>query len=400
MNKNTGGTEQGSLGRADTRPAPMGWSVTGPVFFLLSVILAGCSGGQSSNVIKIGCAGPLTGDQAQIGTDMCRGAELAVEQANAKGDIIPGYKLQIVSNDDQHNPAQAVNVAKKFVSDPDVIAVVGHFNSSCTKPASAIYHEARITQITAGSTNPELSRQGFDTFFRVAASDDVQGPSGARYAKRINAASIYVIDDKTTYGKGLADEFEKEARKLGMNLLGHESITQGDKDFTPLLTKIKPLNPALIYFGGVFPEGALVIRQARSLGITAQFMGGDGIANPVFSSLASAEIADGALATMVGADLSKVPAAQDFIKAYEAKWGPVGQWSAYAYDAGNILIESIRKAGVKDRQAVLQAIREIPEFKGVTGPVAFDAKGDTRNQSIGVFKFQGGQLVYVGPAEA
>lgn len=372
-----------------------------PIFFVLSIafIFQGCGGAQSNNpVIKIGCAGPLTGDQAQIGGDMCRGAQLAVEEANQKGEIIPGFKLEFISSDDQHNPAQAVNVAKKFVADADVIAVVGHFNSSCTKPASAVYNEARMTQITAGSTNPELSRQGFDTFFRVAASDDVQGPRGAQYAHKLQAQRIYIIDDKTTYGKGLADEFSKEAKKLGLNILGHESITQGDKDFTPLLTKIKPLNPDLIYYGGVFPEGALVLRQARSLGISAQFLGGDGLANPVFSQLATPEIADGTLATMVGGDLSKVPSAQEFIKSYEAKFGPVGQWSAYAYDAANILIESIRKAGVKDRQAVLKSIREIPKFNGVTGVISFDQKGDTLNQSIGVFKFQNGKLEYVGPA--
>lgn len=363
--------------------------------------LSGCSGSSTSDsIIKIGCAGPLTGDQAQIGGDMCRGMELAVEQANQKGEVIPGFKLEAVSSDDQHNPAQAVNVAKKFVADADVIAVVGHFNSSCTKPASAVYHQARIAQITAGSTNPELSRQGFDTFFRVAASDDVQGPRGAQYAKKLQAQRIYIIDDKTTYGKGLADEFKKEGVKLGLNIIGHDSITQGDKDFTPLLTKIKPLNPDLIYYGGVFPEGALVLRQMRSLGITAQFLGGDGLANPVFSQLASPEIADGTLATMVGGDITKIPSAQDFIKAYESRFGTVGQWSAYAYDAANILIEAIRKAGVKNREAVLKAVRQLPEFPGVTGPISFDEKGDTRNQSIGVFKFQGGQLNYIGPAES
>lgn len=365
----------------------------------MALSFQGCSGsGSGSPVIKIGCAAPLTGDQAQIGGDLCRGVQLAVDEANAKGEVIPGFKLELVSSDDQHNPAQAVNVAKKFVADADVIAVVGHFNSSCTKPASAVYHEARMTQVTAGSTNPELSRQGFDTFFRVAASDDVQGPKGARYAKNLRAARIYIIDDKTTYGKGLADEFEKESKKLGLNIIGHESITQGDKDFTPLLTKIKPLDPDLIYYGGVFPEGALVLRQTRSLGITAQFLGGDGLANPVFSELATPEIANGTLATMVGGDLSKVASAQGFIKAYEAKFGPVGQWSAYAYDAGNVLIDSIRKAGVKNREAVLKSIREIPEFKGVTGTISFDEKGDTRNQSIGVFKFLNGKLEYVEAA--
>lgn len=398
--KNTGGAEQGSHGHGDTRRVPMGCSVTGPVFLLLAVFLiAGCSGSSGGNVIKIGCAGPLTGDQAQLGTDTCRGVSLAVEEANQKGEILPGYKLEALVLDDQHNPAQAVNVAKKFVSDPDVIAVVGHFNSSCTKPASAVYNEARMIGMTATATNPDLSRQGYDTFFRVSATDDVQGPRAAHYAQKIPVKSIFVIDDKTTYGKGLADEFDKEARKIGLNVLGHESITQGDKDFTPLLTKIKPLAPDMIYFGGVYPEGALLVRQARSLGMSAQFMGGDGLANPIYSQLATPEIAEGTLATMPGGDVHKIPAAAAFIKAYEAKYGPVGQWSAYSYDAANVLIESIRKAGKKDREAVLKAIRQVPEFSGVTGKIVFDAKGDVKNQMIGVFKFQNGKIEYVGPAE-
>ncbi len=368
-------------------------------FLIASVLLAGC-GEKTSSVIKIGCAAPLAGDQAQLGIDTCRGVGLAVEQANAKGIGVTGYKLKLLALDDQHNPAQAVNVAKKFVADPNVLAVVGHFNSSCTKPASAIYHEAGIVQITAASTNPELSRQGFETFFRVAATDDVQGPKGADFAARqLNAKKIFVIDDKTTYGKGLADEFEKEARKLDLVVLGHEGITQGDKDFTPLLTKIKPMTPDLIYFGGIYPEGALLLRQARALGVTATFMGGDGLATPILIQLATPEVADGTYMTMVGGDMKKIPSAAQFVKDYEAQYGEMGQWSAYGYDAANILIQAIQQAGKKDRRAVLEAMRDMGPFSGVTGEVVFDEKGDNQNQFIGVFKIEKGELVYIGPAQ-
>lgn len=369
-------------------------------FMICSVlVLAGCSQ-NSAPVIKIACAGPLTGDQAQLGIDLCRGVKLAVEEANEKGEIIPGFKLETLELDDQRNPAQAVNAAKKIVSDPDALAVVGHFNSSCTKPASAIYHAGRMTQVTAGSTNPDLSKQGFDTFFRVASTDDVQGPKGAQYAAaKLGAKNIYIIDDKTTYGKGLADEFEKEARKLDLNILGHEGITQGDKDFTPLLTRIKPLNPDLIYYGGVYPEGALLARQAKSLSLETPFMGGDGLATPLFIELAGAENAEGTYATMVGGDMNVLPSARNFVKAFKAKYGEVGQWSAYSYDSANIIIEAIRKAGVKDRAAVLKAMREIPKFTGVAGEVVFDAKGDNEIQFIGVFRVKSGKLVYLGPAE-
>ena len=369
-------------------------------FFIFCFTLAGCGNKNTQNaVIKIGCAGPLTGDQAQLGIDNCRGVELAVDQANEKG-FVPGYQLKALSLDDQHNPAQAVNVAKKFVADEDVMGVIGHFNSSCTKPASAIFHEAQMVQITAASTNPALSRQGFETFFRVAATDDVQGPKGARFASnQLGAKKVFVIDDKTTYGKGLADEFEKEAKKLNLTVLGHEGITQGDKDFSPLLTKIKPMEPDLIYFGGIYPEGALLLSQARALDIKAHFMGGDGLTTPVFVQLTTPAIAEGTYATMVGGDMKKLPTAVEFIKAYEARYGEVGQWSAYAYDAANILIEAIRKAGSKDRKAILAAMRQIPRFLGITGEVAFDEKGDNQNQFIGVFKVENGRFVYLGPAD-
>ncbi len=368
---------------------------------ILFSVLAGCSGKISgASVIKIGCAAPLTGDQAQLGIDTCKGVKLAIDQANEKGVGVPGYRLEALSLDDQHNPAQAVNVAKKFVADLDVIAVVGHFNSSCTKPASAIYHEVGMVQVTAASTNAELSRQGFETFFRVAATDDVQGPKGAEYAARkLGVKKVFIIDDKTTYGKGLADEFEKEAKKLGLLIPGHEGITQGDKDFTPLLTKIRPLEPDLIYFGGIYPEGALLIRQARALNIKATLMSGDGLATPIFIGLATPQVAEGTYATMVGGDMKKLPSAQQFIKDYEARYGKVGQWSAYGYDAANILVVAIQKAGKKDRGAVLKAMREVASFQGVTGEVVFDEKGDNKNQFIGVFKVEKGELVYIGPAE-
>ncbi len=373
---------------------------------VLAFILSACgSSSDTASKIKIGCAAPLTGDQATIGIDMCNGVELAILQANdfAQQAAVSGVtplQFEISRQDDQHNPAQAVNVAKKFVSDPAVLAVVGHFNSSCTKPSSAVYNAAGIVQITPASTNPELSKQGFATFFRTAATDDVQGPKGAVFAiNKLGAKKIFVIDDKTTYGKGLADEFEKKARELGAEILGHEGITQGDKDFTPLLTKVKPLAPDLIYFGGIYPEGALLLRQMRALDIKAPIMGGDGIATLTFSDLATKEIAEGAYATMVGGDMHQVPAAASFIRDYEGKYGVLGQWSAYGYDSANVLIQSIQKAASKDRAGVLKSIREIPKFQGVTGEIVFDSKGDNQNQFIGIFQFQNGKLVYIGPAE-
>ncbi len=363
-------------------------------FFLLAfALLAGCS--PENNVIKIGCSAPLTGDQAKIGGDLCNGMKLAVEDANAKGEVLPGYRLVAYVLDDQHNPTQAVNVASRFASDPALVGVIGHLNSSATKPASAIYHEARIPQITPASTNPDLSAQGFDTFFRTCATDDVQGPTAARFAAKLGLKRIFVVDDKTTYGKGLADEFEKEARKLGFTLLGHEGITQGDKDFSPLLTSIKSQNPDLIFYGGIYPEAALLIRQARNQGLNTVFLGGDGIAEPTLIRLATPEFAEGTYATQVGLDAKKIPEAQDFVKKYEEKFGELGLYSGLAYDSTNLLIEAIRQAGARDREKTLAALRKINDFKGVTGQVAFDARGDNLHRTISIYRVNKGKFEFI-----
>lgn len=368
-------------------------------FFLMAVFLAGCSRADEK-VIKIGFAGPLTGDQAAFGIDTFNGVKLAVMEANQRGEIFPGYKLEAYDQDDQHNPSQAVNVAKRFVADAAVLGVVGHFNSSCTKPASAIYHEARLLQITPSSTNPEISRQGFDTFYRVSATDDIQGPKAAVFvAKKLKLKSVFIIDDKTTYGKGLADEFHKKAASLGLRVLEHEGITQGDKDFTPLLAKVKKENPDLVYFGGIYPEGALLVRQGKSLGLRCIFMGGDGLHDPAFIKLTTPEVAEGVYTSMVGGDIKKDPRAAEFVAKYEKEIGPVGTWSAYAYDATNLIIEAIRRAGKPDRASIVAAMRQIKDFPGVTGLTNFDKKGDNLNQVIGVYKVSGGQLVYIGPAD-
>ncbi len=366
----------------------------------LSVCLTFSGCGKKENVVKIGFVSPLTGDQAKMGIDSLNGVKMAVEEANARGDILPGYTIEIVAMDDQHNPAQAVNVAKRFVSDPDVMAVVGHFNSSCTMPASAIYHQGRLPHITHASTNPQISRQGFDTFFRIASTDDVQGPKAADFAAHgLKAKRIAVLDDKTTYGKGLADEFRKRAQENGMEILSSEGVTQGDKDFSPLLTKLKPMNLDLIYFGGIYPEGALLLRQARSLEIGAAFMGGDGIVEQTFIDLATPGVAEGAYGTMVGGDLHKDPSAAAFVKKFEEKYGSLGIWSAYAYDATNILLDAVKKAGKKDREAVLAAMKQTKDFPGVTGVTNFDAKGDNQNAFIGIYKVQQGKWEFQAKAE-
>ncbi|HLD41118.1 MAG TPA: branched-chain amino acid ABC transporter substrate-binding protein [Candidatus Omnitrophota bacterium] len=373
----------------------------GKILILICCLLGMFSlGAKKPGVVKIGCVGPITGDQASLGLDQLHALRIAVDEANAKGEIIPGYRLEIVSLDDQHNPSQAVAMAKRLAADPDVLAVVGHVNSSCSLSAAPIYQNARMAQISPSSSNPEISRKGFDTFFRTCATDDIQAPQAAYFAfERLKAKKVFVIDDKTTYGKGIADEFEKEIRRLGSAVLGHEGIMQGEKDFTPLLTKIKGLSPDLIFFGGMYPEGALLVRQAKNLGLSSQWLGGDGIYVNSFIDLAK-EDAEGIYCTFIGADVSSMESAKHYLETYTARFGRQrGPYSAYAYDAANIIIEAIRKAGKKDRSAVLAQVRATKDFPGVVGLTSFDQKGDSSIQLICVFQVRNQAFIYAVPAK-
>ncbi|MBI2885006.1 MAG: branched-chain amino acid ABC transporter substrate-binding protein [Candidatus Omnitrophica bacterium] len=356
--------------------------------------VVGCS--PREPVVKIGFAAPLTGDQASPGQDLLKGAQLAIVQAEAAGPVLPGYRLELVALDDQRSPTQAVAVAKKLVADRDVVAVVGHLNSSCTMPASAVYHQGRLLQVSPVSSNPQISRQGFDTFYRTCATDDLQGPAAARFAvTELGARRVAILDDMTTYGRGLANEFEKELAALGATVLLHEGLTQGDKDFTPVLTKIKSLEPDLLYFAGMFPEAALLIKQRRDLGVGGHFLGGDGLYDPILIRLATPEAAEGVYATTIGADIRQVPTAQEFVRAYEAAYGTVGAYSAYGYEAARVVLWALRQAGRKDREAVLAAMTTLTDSPGVFGLQRFDERGDSRLRDVGLFTVKGGRFVFL-----
>ena len=367
------------------------------VSILAVLLLTGC--GRGEPVVKIGFVAPLTGDQAPHGEDMLNGAVLALEHARAEGPVLPGRRLALMILDDQRNPTQAVAAAKKLVADRDVVAVVGHLNSSCTMPASAIYHQAGLLQVSPVSSNPQISRQGFETFHRTCATDDLQGPAAARFAvKELGARRIFILDDMTTYGRGLANEFERKARALKAEILGHEGLTQGDKDFVPLLTKVRSLNPDLLYFAGMFPEGALLIKQRADVGLTARFLGGDGLFDPVLIHLATPQAAEGIHLTTIGSDIRRIPTARAFLKAYEARFGPIGAYSAYAYEATSIAVWAIRQAGVKDRAAVLAAMKRVKDYPGLFGAQNFDEKGDSLIRDIGLFTVKDGKFVFLKTA--
>lgn len=360
------------------------------VFFLaVAVLYAGTGCQKKSDAIKIGLAGPMTGDQSKMGTDFKNGVALAVEEWNARGGVL-GKKIEMIIGDDQHDPKQAVSVANMMVNS-GVAGVIGHFNSSCSIPASDIYQRAGMPMISPGSTNPQLTEKGYRDVYRVCGRDDQQGKVGAKFAvTQLKLKTVAVIHDKTTYGQGLADEFKKA---LGdkVRVVYYGGVVQGDKDFKSVLTVIREKHPELIFFGGIYPEAGLLVRQARELGISAPFMSGDGTIDPKFIEIAGAGAAEGTYLTF-SPDPAHIPTAKDFIMHYHAKFGEIGPYSIYAYDAANILLSAIREAGSTDGKAVIGKLHSM-EFTGAAGKIRFDQKGDVTAAPYVVWITRGGKFV-------
>ena len=349
-------------------------------------LVSGCK--KKTDTIPIGVAGPMTGDQSKMGMDFRNGVTLAVEEWNARGGLF-GKKIELLIGDDQHDPKQAVSVANKLVND-GVVGVIGHFNSSCSIPASDIYHRAGIPMISPGSTNPQFTEKGYANVFRVCGRDDQQGKVGAEFVTdKLKLQSVAVIHDKTTYGQGLADEFRK-ALGPGVEVVYYGGIVQGDKDFKSVLTSIREKAPELIFFGGIYPEAGLLVRQARELGIKAPFMSGDGTIDPKFIEIAGAKAAEGTYLTF-SPDPNNIPTAKEFIKNYTARFGQIGPYSIYAYDAANILLAAIKAAGTTEGKAVIGKLHSM-EFSGATGKIRFDAKGDVTGAPYVVWITKNGQF--------
>lgn len=339
-----------------------------PVLLILFSFLFSC---KKQDTITIAIAGPMSGPEAKMGTDFRNAVTLAVEEWNQKGGVL-GKKIEVLVGDDQSDPKQAVAVANKFVTQK-VVAVIGHFNSSCSIPASDIYNRADIPMITPASTNPQLTERGYKNVFRICGRDDQQGKIGAEFIKRkLGFKRIAIIHDRTTYGQGLADEVKKNLEGYAQ-IVYYGGITKGDQDFKPVLTTIKEKNPELIYFGGIYPEAGLIIKQAREIGIKAVFMSGDGTIDPKFIEIAG-DAAEGTYLTF-GQDPEKLPTAKDFLKKYRERFGELGPYSIYAYDATNVLLTAIKEAGTVDGKKIYEKLHEL-EFKGALGDIKFDEKGD------------------------
>ncbi len=355
-----------------------------------AIALTGCA--KKDDSVKIGHAGPLTGSIAHLGKDNEYGVKLALEEANAAGFMIGGKKVTftMISEDDEAKPEKGTVVAQKL-ADAKVVGVIGHLNSGTTIPASKIYNDAGIPQISPSATNVTYTNQGYKTAFRVMANDAQQGKVLGDYAvKKLAAKKIAVIDDRSSYGKGLADEFENAAKAAGAELLPREFTDTNKVDFAAILTNIKGKNPDLIFYGGMDSQSGPMQKQIKSLGLKSKFLSGDGSQTGKFVELAGAE-GEGAYASSPGVPLDKMPQGQAFAQRYKAKFNTEIQlYAPYAYDATNALLAAMQKADSTDPKKYLPALAAI-SHDGVAGKVSFDDKGDIKGGSISLYVVKGGK---------
>ena len=346
-------------------------------------------------LVKIGVAAPLTGPQSHYGKGIENAVRMAVEEANASGLEIGGKKIkfEVLAEDDQADPKTATSVAQKLV-DAKINGVVGHMNSGAGIPASKIYMEASIPQISASMTAVAYTAQGYPTTYRVMANDAQQGKVLGEYAtQKWGAKKVVLIDDRTAYGQGLADEVEKAVKAGGGEITAREFTNDKAQDFNAILTSAKGKKPDLIFFGGMDPQGGPMVRQLKGLGMASKYLGGDGIYSPKFIELAG-KSAEGSKASSPGLPLEKMPGGAEFKKKYEAKYGQIQLYEPFAYDAANILIDAMKRAGSTEPNKYLPEMGKT-NYTGVIGTVSFDEKGDIKNGPVSVYEVKDGKWVAI-----
>src|SRR5262252_534469 len=359
---------------------------------VLGIAFAVFAGGaQSQQVVKIGFASPLTGPQANYGKDNQNGAQLAIDELNAKGATIGGQqvKFQLQAEDDQADPKQGPIVAQKLV-DAKVAGIVGHFNSGVTIPASRVYNEAGIPELSV-STNVKYTHQGFKTAFRLMADDDKQGTALGDYAvKTLKFKRLAVVDDATAYGQGLADAFEAAVKASGGQVVKREHTNDKAIDFNALLTSIKAVKPDAIFFGGYDAQAGPMARQMKLLGINAPLMGGETINSAKFIELAG-PAAEGSIASTPGAALESRPGGKAFAEKYKSKYNSdVGLYTPYFYDGVMVIAAAMKAANSTDPAKYLPALEKI-KYPGVTADIQFDKNGDLTKGLLTIFVVKNGK---------
>ena len=351
--------------------------------------LTDASHAWAQSVVKIAAGVPLTGPLAKQGQEVANAVKLAVDEWNKKGGVL-GKKIEVLEADDQGNPQVGVSAAEKVAADSAVLGAVWGITSVTCIPVSEVLDRVNLVLISPGCTNPKVTDRGLKNVNRTCARDDAQGPAGAMFAVQdLKAKKIAIFDDGTTGPKGAADEVEKKAKALGAQASRYV-VRAGDKDFRAILGTL-PKDTDVIYASLWAPEAALIAKQLPDVGLSkVKMIGPDGQFEPVDYIQASGGAADGNYVTFLAPDMKKVPAAAAFVKAFEAKYGPLSSYGPLAYEATNIILEAVKKAGKPDRQAVRDAVRATKNYKGVLGvPISFDEKGDVAGGVIFVYQVKG-----------
>lgn len=360
---------------------------------VLSLALVGCDKKdekKASDTITIGVAGPVSGSEAVFGEQFIHGAKKAVADINAAGGVL-GKKLVLEIGDDACDPKQAVSVANDMVS-KGAVFVAGHYCSGASIPASDVYAESNVVQITPASTNPEFTERGLKNVFRVCGRDDAQGPTAAAYViKHFGDKRIAVVDDKSTYGQGLADEFAKALNAGGVKEVLHESITAGEKDYSPLISKLKQAKADVLYFGGYKTEAGLIVRQMREQGLSTILIGGDALVTDEFWSITGAA-GEGTLMTF-GPDPRLNPANAKLVAEFRAENYEPEAYTLYTYAAIQAWAGAVEKAGTTDAAAV-EAALHANHFDTVLGSIGFDAKGDMDAPGYVFYEWKNGSYAY------
>lgn len=349
---------------------------------------AACAKKENQNTLRIGLAGVQTGTDGQLGSSMIKGAQIAIDEWNAKGGVL-GKQIEAVSRDDEGKPDKAVTVAQELVS-LGAKAVIGHFNSGCSIPASAIYENRGVVNITPASTNPKLTEQGFKHVFRVVGRDDQQGKVAADFASsKLKVKTLAIMHDKSAYGEGIATEVKKTFEAAGGKVALFDGIGKDERDFRANLTKIKESGAEALYFGGLYAQTGPFVVQLREAGIKIPFLSGDGCIDQTFINTLSNHT-DNIFLTF-GPDYKNLPSAKNFLETYRKKFGPEGGYSIYGYDAVNVLLEAIAAAGTADPAKVAETLRG-KTFQTALGPVAFDDKGDLKQANFIIWVVKDGSF--------
>ena len=345
--------------------------------------------------VKIGHVAPMTGPQAHLGKDNESGAKLAIEELNAQNLEIGGAKVkfELLAEDDGADPKQGTIVAQKLV-DAKVNGVIGHLNSGTTIPASKLYSDAGIPQISPSATNPKYTQQGFKTAFRVMANDIQQGKILGEFAAKQGVKTVAIIDDRTAYGQGLADEFKKAAEAAGLKVVATEYTNDKATDFKAILTKIKSTKADLVFYGGMDAQGGPMAKQMKELGLKARFLGGDGVCTPEFIKLGG-PATEGHYCSLPGVPLEKMAKGPDFKDKFTKKFNAEIQlYAPNVYDAVMVMADSMKRANSVDPAKYLDAVGKT-SYDGVTAKIEFDDKGDLKGGAISIYQYKGGKLEYV-----